>query len=169
MTFGEPVLASAITTVHAGRHWYRGRDAIVLAETETLESVARLLRGGDGVTLKRSDRPAPPTEGPPLARAFLALAGLSVAVSAGIAGFHVGVEQGWWEGLSGCSAGATPQTLEELRALVSKAPVVRCTDIPWQALGLSMAGWNFVAALATAAFGITAALRAPRSRGLSAW
>lgn len=74
MTFGEPVLASAITTVHAGRHWYRGRDAIVLAETETLESVARLLRGGDGVTLKRSDRPAPPTEGPPLARAFLALA-----------------------------------------------------------------------------------------------
>lgn len=102
-------------------------------------------------------------------RAFLALAGLSVAVSAGIAGFHVGVEQGWWEGLSGCSAGATPQTLEELRALVSKAPVVRCTDIPWQALGLSMAGWNFVAALATAAFGISAALRAPRSRGLSAW
>lgn len=74
MTWGEPVLASAISTVHAGRPWYRGRDAIVLAETETLESVARLLRGGDGVTLKRSDRPAPPTEGPPLARAFLALA-----------------------------------------------------------------------------------------------
>jgi citrate synthase len=74
MAFGEPVLSSAITTVHAGRHWYRGRDAIALADTETLESVARLLSGGDGVTLKRSDRPAPPTEGSPLARAFLALA-----------------------------------------------------------------------------------------------
>ena len=74
MTWGEPVLTSAITTVHAGRHWYRGRDALVLSETETLESVARLLRGGDGVTLKRSDRPAPPASGPPLSRAFLALA-----------------------------------------------------------------------------------------------
>lgn len=74
MTWGEPVLASAITTVHGGRPLYRGRDALLLAETETLESVARLLRGGDGVTLKRSDRPAPPRSGPPLSRALLALA-----------------------------------------------------------------------------------------------
>ena len=74
MTWGEPVLSSAITTVQDGRPWYRGRDVLTLAETETLESVARLLRGGDGVTLKRSDRPAPPEGGPPLARAFLALA-----------------------------------------------------------------------------------------------
>lgn len=105
----------------------------------------------------------------PARRGFLALAALSVAVSAGIAAFHVGVEQGWWEGLAGCSAGATPETLEQLRALVSKAPVVRCTDIPWQALGLSMAGWNFVAAAATAAFGAVAAFTPPRPRGLSSW
>lgn len=43
MTWGEPVLASAITTVHGGRPLYRGRDALLLAETETLEFVARLL------------------------------------------------------------------------------------------------------------------------------
>jgi len=74
MTWGEPVLSSAISTVRHGRPWYRGRDTLLLAETETLESVARLLRGGDGVTLKRSDRPDPPAAGPPLSRAFLALA-----------------------------------------------------------------------------------------------
>ena len=39
--WGEPVLASAITTVHGGRLYYRGRDAIGLAETESLEAVAR--------------------------------------------------------------------------------------------------------------------------------
>jgi len=105
----------------------------------------------------------------PARRGFLALAALSVATSAGIAGFHVGVEQGWWEGLSGCSAGATPETLDQLRALVSKAPVVRCTDIPWQALGVSMAGWNFLAALVIAGFGAVAALTPPRSSGLSDW
>ena len=74
MTWGEPVLSSAISTVRHGRPWYRGRDVLLLAETETLESVARLLRGGDGVTLKRADRPVPPAAGPPLSRAFLALA-----------------------------------------------------------------------------------------------
>jgi len=74
MAWGEPVLASAITTVQGGRLFYRGRDAIRLAETETLEGVARLLRGGDGAALKRTDRPRPPT-GPDMAsRALLALA-----------------------------------------------------------------------------------------------
>src|ERR1700722_13003168 len=53
IAWGEPVLASAITTVVNGRLYYRGRDAVVLARTETLESTARLLRGGDGAALKR--------------------------------------------------------------------------------------------------------------------
>ena len=74
MAWGEPVLASAITTVSAGRLFYRGRDAVVLAETETLESVARLLRGGHGAALKRTDRPAPPRGGDMRSRAFTALA-----------------------------------------------------------------------------------------------
>ena len=75
IAWGEPVLSSAITTVSGGRLFYRGRDAIQLAETETLESVARLLRGGHGVALKRSDRPAPPQHPDLRTRAMLALAG----------------------------------------------------------------------------------------------
>jgi citrate synthase len=74
IAWGEPVLESAITTVAGGRLYYRGRDAIRLAETETLESVARLLRGGHGVALKRADRPEPPDHPDLAARAFLALA-----------------------------------------------------------------------------------------------
>src|SRR5580698_10852658 len=35
IAWGEPVLASAITTVHNGRLYYRGRDAAQLAETAT--------------------------------------------------------------------------------------------------------------------------------------
>ncbi len=74
IAWGEPVLASAITTVSAGRLFYRGRDAVELSETETLEAVARLLRGGHGAALKRTDRPRPP-RGPDMrARAFAALA-----------------------------------------------------------------------------------------------
>ncbi len=74
IAWGEPVLDSAITTVVEGRLYYRGREAVALAETETLESVARLLRGGDGAALKRSARGTPPAGADMRARAFLALA-----------------------------------------------------------------------------------------------
>ncbi len=74
IAWGEPVLSSAITTVSGGRLFYRGRDAIELAETETLEAVARLLRGGHGAALKRTDRPQPPQGKDMRARAFAALA-----------------------------------------------------------------------------------------------
>ncbi len=74
ISWGEPVLASAITTLSGGRLWYRGRDAALLARTETLESVARLLRGGHGLALKGAERPAPPVLDSARARLFAALA-----------------------------------------------------------------------------------------------
>ncbi|MDR3507780.1 MAG: citrate synthase family protein [Caulobacteraceae bacterium] len=74
IAWGEPVLASAITTVRHGRLYYRGRDAETLAVGESLESIARLLRGGDGVSLKRRLK-APRADGVTgRARAFAALA-----------------------------------------------------------------------------------------------
>jgi citrate synthase len=77
IAWGEPVLDSGITTLSDGRLYYRGRDAVRLAEMETLESVARLLRGGHGAALKRADRPPPPAHPDLRARAFLALAALA--------------------------------------------------------------------------------------------
>jgi citrate synthase len=41
--WGDPVLASAISTVADGRLWYRGFDAVGLAERATLEEVAGIL------------------------------------------------------------------------------------------------------------------------------
>jgi citrate synthase len=73
IAWGEPVLASSITTVIEGRLYYRGRDAVVLAESETLEAVARLLRGGDGVRLKERRDP-PPALPDARARLFAAMA-----------------------------------------------------------------------------------------------
>ncbi|MDP3488529.1 MAG: citrate synthase [Phenylobacterium sp.] len=74
IAWGEPVLDSAITTVVEGRLYYRGREVVGLAETQTLESTARLLRGGDGAALKRSARGAAPDGDDMRARAFAALA-----------------------------------------------------------------------------------------------
>ncbi len=49
-----PVIASAISLIDNGRFYYRGHDALVLAETATLEEVAALL------WVTRSVPPAPP-------------------------------------------------------------------------------------------------------------
>ena len=74
IAWGEPVLTSAITTVVDGRLFYRGRDAVILADSETFEGVARLLRGDDGVALRHTQRPAPPRGETLRERAFAALA-----------------------------------------------------------------------------------------------
>src|SRR5580658_8871474 len=72
IAWGEPVLASAITTVRDGRLFYRGQDAVPLAETATFEEVARLLRGGIGLPPDESE--APPDGATAEARAFAAFA-----------------------------------------------------------------------------------------------
>lgn len=45
ISWGEPVLESAITTVREGRFTYRGIDVVTLSERATLEDAARLLTG----------------------------------------------------------------------------------------------------------------------------
>ncbi len=94
--------------------------------------------------------------------ARLAAAG-ALAVGVGLAGWHVGVEQGWLAGPAACAgggsvAGLSPaELLERLRA----APAVRCDEIAWSLLGLSMAAWN---ALASAALAALFAISATRDR-----
>lgn len=73
------------------------------------------------------------------ARLLVLLAGIAVMVSGLIGLFHWGVEQGFWEGLTSCSTGASgPISLTDIMA----APVIRC-DVPqWTFYGISMAAMN---------------------------
>ena len=54
--WGDPILPSAIATVARGRLWYRGQDAVELAETRTLEEIAGLLWEDPVVGLSREPR-----------------------------------------------------------------------------------------------------------------
>jgi disulfide bond formation protein DsbB len=90
---------------------------------------------------------------PPVFTLILALLALTFATNTGIAAFHVGVEQGWWQGLSGCSAEVgTAKTIEQLRAQILAAPIVRCDDIAWSLFGISMAGYNVLLCLGLAGY-----------------
>ncbi len=95
--------------------------------------------------------------------------GLAALTGAGIAGFHVGVEQHWWQGTAECGSAMGPAaTVEELRARLLAQPVVRCDEIAWSLFGVSMAGYNFVLSLALAAFAFAAAARNGAGRRLEA-
>lgn len=79
-------------------------------------------------------------------RVLVMLAALAIAISGAIGVFHAGVELGWWEGITQCTAtGAV--TLEDLM----NVPLVRCDQVQWEFLGISMAGWNAILSLGGAA------------------
>jgi disulfide bond formation protein DsbB len=94
-------------------------------------------------------------------RAPLLLAAAAAALAgAGIAGFHVGVEQHWWQGTAACGSTLGPATtIEEMRQRLLAQPVVRCDEVAWSLFGISMAGYNVVLSLALAAFAASAGWR----------
>ncbi|MBI3452404.1 MAG: disulfide bond formation protein B [Rhodospirillales bacterium] len=90
----------------------------------------------------------------------LVLAGAAFLAGAGIAVFHVGVEQQWWQGTAECGS-LLPKagSVEELRARLLAQPVVRCDEVPWSLFGVSLAGYNVLISLALAAFTLAAGIR----------
>ena len=84
---------------------------------------------------------------------FAMLGAAGAAGSGAIGIYHTGVERAWWEGPSSCSAGGDLSGLsaQELLDRIMAAPVVRCDEVPWEMLGLSMASWNAVVSFAIAA------------------
>lgn len=89
------------------------------------------------------------------------LGALAVLASAGVAVFHVGVEQEWWAGLAACTVdaleGVSGADLLNMDVTVGKP--VRCDAIPWQMLGVSMAGWNAIVSAGLAVIWGMAVLR----------
>jgi disulfide bond formation protein DsbB len=94
-----------------------------------------------------------------LARTLVAAGALAVLLSGGIGAYHFGVEQKWWPGPDSCTALPVAKTVEEMRAALSRAPVVRCDDVGWSFLGVSMAGYNVLFAGALGALVLLAAAR----------
>lgn len=93
-------------------------------------------------------------------RAFAAVGTLAMLVGAGIAGYHTGVEAGWWMGPASCVGPDTAGvSSEQLLDQILAAPVARCDEVAWRWLGLSMASWNALASLGLAALWARAQLR----------
>lgn len=78
----------------------------------------------------------------PFARILVALAAFAILTSGVIAGYHAGVEYGWWEGLTACTS--TIGSGGDIMKSVMDAPLIRCDVAPWTLFGISLAGFNFL-------------------------
>lgn len=84
-------------------------------------------------------------------RGLALLAGLAVLVTAAIAAYHVGIEQGWWPGPTSCTApGTGTADAGALLDQILETPLVLCDQVAWSLWGVSMAGWNALLSLVIA-------------------
>ena len=74
---------------------------------------------------------------------LVALAGLGIASSALIGGYHAGIEYGWWQGMTACTSLIKFGGGDPLAAIMN-SPAVRCDEVQWKLAGISLAGFNFL-------------------------
>ncbi|HEV7877394.1 disulfide bond formation protein B [Bradyrhizobium sp.] len=95
--------------------------------------------------------------------AGLALLGLAALGNAWLGGYHAGVEWGFWQGPTECSGavldlGKAGSLFDNL----DKVKVIRCDEVQWRFLGLSLAGYNVLISLAMAALAAWGIVRSAR-------
>ena len=96
----------------------------------------------------------------------LALLALATLGNAGLGTYHAGVEWGLWQGPTECTGpignfGSAGSLLDRLNTV----KVIRCDEVQWRFLGLSLAGYNVLISLlmaAIAAWGIARVAKAAR-------
>jgi disulfide bond formation protein DsbB len=88
----------------------------------------------------------------PLLLAGLAILALASIANAGLGTYHSGVEWGFWKGPTDCSGPVVNLgSATDLLSRLDTVKVVRCDEVQWRFLGLSLAGYNLLISLLMAA------------------
>ena len=94
---------------------------------------------------------------------IIIICGLVYLVGAGIAVYHVGVEQHWW--LSGCSGTLSDTvSLQDLRSSLMQKPEKSCDDVDWTLFGISMATYNVIGSGVLGMASIAAGIQLSKTR-----
>jgi disulfide bond formation protein DsbB len=95
-------------------------------------------------------------------RSFVLLAALAIAVSGAIGVYHAGVEAKIFEGFTTCTALPRAASNAELLKQITHAPLIRCDQVQYRFLGISLAGWNAIFSLGGAALILLLTLKPSR-------
>jgi disulfide bond formation protein DsbB len=95
--------------------------------------------------------------------AGLVLLALAVLGNAGLGIYHAGVEWGFWQGPTDCSGPIVDLSAKGgLLAQLDSVKVVRCDEVQWRFLGLSLAGYSVLISLLMAAIALWGVSRTAR-------
>lgn len=98
---------------------------------------------------------------PWLARLLCGAGGAAAFTTAALGAYHTGVERHWWLGPTTCTSGSISNiSAKDLLAQIQAAPVVKCDQVAWDMLTLSMASWNMIFSLGLVALWLLAAKKA---------
>lgn len=100
---------------------------------------------------------------PDRGRSFVWLAALAILISGLIGVYHLGVEQGVFQGITSCASGASGGSRADILADIMATPLVRCDQVQFTFLGLSMAGWNALISIGSAVIILWLSLKRPRA------
>jgi disulfide bond formation protein DsbB len=98
----------------------------------------------------------------PRSRNLVLLAALAIAVSGAIGVYHAGVEAKIFEGMTTCTANSKGLSTAELLKQITHAPLIRCDQVQFRFLGISLAGWNAILSLGGATLIVLLSLKARR-------
>jgi disulfide bond formation protein DsbB len=73
--------------------------------------------------------------------------------------YHAGVEMHWWKGPTACTGGLGTVSIDDLTSALNKPSHPQCDEPAFMFMGISMAGYNFVASVILALMTLGAALR----------
>jgi disulfide bond formation protein DsbB len=96
-------------------------------------------------------------------RALTLLAALAIAVSGAIGVYHAGVEAKVFEGFTQCTATGKGLKGADLLNQIMHASIVRCDEVQFRFLGISIAGWNAILSLGGAGLIAILTLRSRRA------
>ncbi|HEY0412714.1 MAG TPA: disulfide bond formation protein B [Allosphingosinicella sp.] len=99
---------------------------------------------------------------PDRGRSFVWLAALAILASGMIGFYHAGVEMKVFAGFTQCTSTVRAASTDDLMRQIMDAPFVRCDEIQWSFLGVSMAGWNFILSTVSALAILWLSLKRPR-------
>jgi disulfide bond formation protein DsbB len=102
---------------------------------------------------------------PDRGRSLVWLAALAILTSGGIGAYHAGVEAGIFEGFTQCTTNGTAGLSgDELLKAIMATPLIRCDQVQFSFLGISMAGWNAILSIGSALVILWLSLRRPKPR-----
>ena len=138
-----------------GSQYFGGLFPCEMCWWQRYAHMAALVIAAPSIHFRADSRPA---------RTLVMLAALAIAVSGAIGVYHAGVEAKIFQGFTQCTAEVSRgiSTADLLKQL-THAPLVRCDEVQFRFLGISLAGWNAILSLGGATLIVLLSLKGRRA------